>query len=238
MSFARTDTWIFDLDNTLYPAELSLFPQIEQRMLNYVMRELGADGESANLIRKDYWRRYGTTLAGLMAEHQIQPAEYLSEVHDIDFSILPPAPDLAAAISALPGRKLIHTNGDKAYARKVLKARGLAMFDEVYGVEETGFVPKPGSGAYRAVLDQTGINPKTAAFFDDDPRNLKEPYALGMRTILVGPSYIEPGILDPEPLAAPYIQYQTDDLTSFLEWIVASARGGQSETNAGGTDGC
>lgn len=207
MDFRGVDVWIFDLDNTLYPPQMALFPQIEARMTAYVMRLLDVEQDHADRLRRDYWRRHGTTLAGLMAEHAVDPVAYLAEVHDIDFAPLAPAPGLARAIAALPGRKLVHTNGDSSYARKVLAARGLDLFEAVYGIEETGFRPKPGAEAYAAMIALSGIDPRASAFFEDNPRNLEVPHGLGMRTVLVGP---------PGAAAPAYVQHRTDDLESFL----------------------
>ncbi|SNT68743.1 pyrimidine 5'-nucleotidase [Paracoccus seriniphilus] len=223
MDFSNIDAWIFDLDNTLYPPEMALFPQIEARMTRYVMRLLRVEPQDADRLRRDYWRQHGTTLAGLMAEHAIDPVAYLDEVHDIDFTPLVPAPELAAVISALPGRKLIHTNGDSRYARKVLAARGLDLFEEIYGVEETGFHPKPDERAYAAVLRQSGVDPGRAAMFEDDPRNLIVPHALGMRTVLIGRGHSGPdvtgdGNAQPEQDLA-HVMYRSDDLFAFLSAI-------------------
>lgn len=222
MDFLNTEIWIFDLDNTLYPPEMALFPQIEARMNAYVMRRLSVGADHADRLRRDYWHRYGTTLAGLMAEHAIDPSAYLAEVHDIDFSELTPAPDLAAAISALPGRKLIHTNADARYARKVLTARDLDLFEAVYGVEETGFHPKPRPEAYDAVIRQAGIDPARAAFFEDDPRNLAVPHQLGMRTVLVGPGRDGPNALAGPGTIGDHVQHCTGDLTGFLQGIMTT----------------
>ncbi|GHG15223.1 pyrimidine 5'-nucleotidase [Paracoccus sp. KCTC 42845] len=226
MDFAHVDTWIFDLDNTLYPPEMALFPQIESRMTDYVMRTLAVERDAADQMRRDWWMRHGTTLAGLMAEHAIDPVAYLDDVHDIDFAPLLPAPDLAAAIAALPGRKLVHTNADAAYAVKVLRARGLGvvdddvpapLFEAIYGIAETHFHPKPMREAFEAVIGLAGIDPTRAAFFEDDPRNLAVPHELGMRTILVGPGRHGP---DPMPGAVPaHVDLHIHDLTGFLRQI-------------------
>lgn len=218
MDFAHVNVWIFDLDNTLYPPEMALFPQIEARMTAYVMRLLQVEQGHADHLRRDYWRRHGTTLAGLMAEHAIDPLAYLAEVHDVDFTGLAAAPDLAAAIAALPGRKIVHTNADSTYAAKVLAARGLDMFDAIYGVEETGFHPKPQLASFEAVIEQAGFDPARAAFFEDDPRNLEVPLGLGMRTVLVGPGRHGP---DQALGRADHVQHRTDDLTGFLRAIAA-----------------
>lgn len=224
MDFTHVDVWIFDLDNTLYPPEMALFPQIEARMTAYVMPVLDCDHARADQLRDEYWRSHGTTLAGLMERHGVDPSDYLADVHDIDFDVLSPAPDLCAAIHALPGRKLIHTNADSTYARKVLAARGLDMFTQIFGVEETGYHPKPNRAAFDAVIAQSGIDPRRAAFFEDDPRNLAVPHELGMRTVLVGPRRGPDVVSDDaagQKLPA-HIDRHTRDLTAFLQSLIAS----------------
>jgi len=206
--------WIFDLDNTLYPPQARLFDQIEVRMATFVARELGMTGAQANALRASYWADYGTTLKGLMVNHGIDPVAFLNEVHDISFDELTPDPELAGHIDALPGRKIVFTNGDRAYARKVLTARGLNdVFADVFGVEEVRFIPKPESAAYDHFLDLTKVDPRSAAMFEDDPRNLAVPHNMGMRTILVGPGH------PPQP----HLHHQTSDLSGFLSQLLGSA---------------
>jgi putative hydrolase of the HAD superfamily len=210
-AFAHVTTWVFDLDNTLYPVQMGLFPQIEVKMTAWVMRNLGLDHAAANALRRAYWHAHGTTLSGLMAEHDIDAGAYLADVHDVDFSVLQPAPDLAARLAALPGRRIIHTNADVPYAMKVLTARGLdGLFDAVYGIETAGFLPKPQAPAFAAIRALDGFDPATAAMFEDDPKNLIVPADLGMTTVLVGPT----------PLTAPHIHHHTDDLTGFLARLI------------------
>jgi putative hydrolase of the HAD superfamily len=205
--FAHVRTWVFDLDNTLYPPEMRLFDQIEVKMTDWVMRHLNMGQVQANRLRGDYWRQYGTTLAGLMAEHRIDPWSFLTHVHDLDFSAVTPEPALTAAIARLPGRRIVYTNADTIYAARVLKARGLGhLFDAVYGVEHAGFRPKPEKAAFQAVFDADGLDPTQSAMFEDDPRNLAVPHAMGLRTVLVAPS----------PTHALHIQHHTDDLAAFL----------------------
>jgi putative hydrolase of the HAD superfamily len=204
--FARVETWVFDLDNTLYPPEVCLFDQIEQRMTDYVMRSLGIELDHANTLRARYWREHGTTLAGLMQIHGLAPEPYLSEVHDIDLSAIIASPELGNAIDALPGRKIIFTNGSREHARRVTKALGLdAHFDAIYGIEDADYLPKPAESAFARVFGSDGFDTGRAAMFEDDPRNLAVPHDLGMRTVLVGPG---------EP--ATHIHHQTDDLLGFL----------------------
>ena len=205
--FVHVDAWVFDLDNTLYPPEVRLFDQIEVRMTRFVMEALGLDENSASRLRVEYWRRYGTTLTGLMDVHGVDPGPYLTEVHDIDFSPLERDPELAARISDLPGRRIVYTNGCAPYANRVIEARGLGgVFHAVYGVEHAGFRPKPERRAFETVFSADGLATMSAAMFEDDPRNLEAPHDLGMRTVHVAPS--------PEP--ADHIHHHTSDLCEFL----------------------
>jgi putative hydrolase of the HAD superfamily len=205
--FSHVDTWVFDLDNTLYPPHMRLFDQIEVKMTDWVMEALKVDRARADHLRAYYWQTYGTTLAGLMTEHGVDPGPYLSEVHDIDFSVLSPDPELASGIRDLPGRKIVYTNGCAPYAEKVLAARGLGgLFDAVYGVEHADFHPKPEARAFATVFARDGLTPERAAMFEDDVRNLAVPHDLGMRTVHVAP----------DPVQAPHIQHHTDDLATFL----------------------
>ncbi|MFE3837771.1 pyrimidine 5'-nucleotidase [Pseudogemmobacter sonorensis] len=206
-SFQHVSTWVFDLDNTLYPPAARLFDQIQTRMTDWVMARLNVTRDHADGLRDHYWKLYGTTLAGLMHEHQVEPEAYLADVHDIDFSALTPDPALADAIRALPGRRIVFTNADTFYAGKVLEKRGLGgIFDAVYGVGDTGYRPKPERAAFEAVFALDGLDPRRAAMFEDDPRNLAVPHQMGMRTVHVAP----------EPATGAHIHHYTDDLTGFL----------------------
>lgn len=211
--FAHVETWVFDLDNTLYPPSMRLFDQIEQRMTAFVQDALGVDQTEADRLRAHYWATYGTTLAGLMREHDVDPGPYLTDVHDISFAPLSPDPDLAAHIAALPGRRIVYTNGCAPYAQNVLQARGLTgLFDAVYGVEHADFLPKPEHGAFEKVFQRDGLDPVRAAMFEDDARNLAVPHAMGMRTVHVADT----------PTAQAHIHHHTDDLTQFLGALVAA----------------
>lgn len=205
--FRHVKTWVFDLDNTLYPPQHRLFDQIEVRMTAWVMRALHLGKTEADRLRQHYWEVYGTTLSGLMREHGVDPGPYLDDVHDIDFTVLPADPMLAKLIRNLPGRRIVYTNGCVPYAHRVLAARGLeGLFDAVYGIESAGFRPKPERAAFESIFSQDGLDPTTAAMFEDDPRNLAAPHAMGMRTVHVAP----------KPLKALYIHHHTKDLTAFL----------------------
>ena len=206
-AFSHVDTWVFDLDNTLYPPEARLFDQIEVRMTAYVMQTLGISRGEADRLRSHYWQLYGTTLAGLMHEHGLDPVPYLVDVHDITLDQLSPDHALKDAILGLPGRRIVYTNGSAPYAERVLAARGLSgAFDAVDGVEHAGYVPKPERNAFEAVFTRDGTDPARAAMFEDDPRNLSAPHEMGMRTVHVAP----------EAHPSPHIHHHTDDLAAFL----------------------
>ena len=205
--FSHVRHWVFDLDNTLYPPGARLFDQIEVKMTAWVMRELGITHAEADSLRARYWRDHGTTLSGLMLNHGVDPWPYLREVHDIRLDRLAPDPVLAGAIRALPGRRIVYTNGDGEYAERVLAARGLAgIFDAIYGIEHAGWRPKPEADAFDTIFGADRLDPAAGAMFEDDIRNLAVPHALGMRTVHVAPA--------PDP--RPHVHHHTDDLAAFL----------------------
>jgi putative hydrolase of the HAD superfamily len=209
--FSHVAQWVFDLDHTLYPPHMRLFDQIEVKMTQYVMDQLKVDRAEADRLRTHYWHSYGTTLAGLMREHGVDPDPYLVEVHDVDMGHMSPDPELAALIKALPGRKIVYTNGSAPYAERVLEARGLSgLFDGIFGVEHAEYRPKPERAAFDTVFGKAGITPNRAAMFEDDHRNLAAPHDMGMRTVHVAPA----------PHDADHIHHHTDDLTEFLRQLV------------------
>ncbi len=212
-AFAGADVWIFDLDNTLYPPSCRLFDQMNRKMTDFIMQTLDVDETEADERRTEYWREHGTTLKGLMTRHAIAPSVFLDFVHDIDLAGLAPAPDLALAIDRLPGRKIVHTNGDRAYAGRVLAQRGLeGAFDAVYGITESAFIPKPDRAAYDLIVAADGFDPRRAAMFEDTARNLIEPHGMGMRTIWAAND-------DPrasETADGEHVHFSTEDLTDFL----------------------
>lgn len=212
--FSHVSAWVFDLDNTLYPPEARLFDQIEVKMTDWVMTCLSVSRDKADHLRRHYWQKYGTTLAGLMREHDMDPAPYLTHVHEIDLSHLQADTGLGDLIAGLPGRKIVYTNGSAPYAERVLAARGLSHgFDAVYGVEHAGFRPKPDLAAFETIFATDGIDTRSAAMFEDDPRNLLAPHRLGMRTIHVAP----------HRLRAMHIHHHTNDLRGFLSQLGPAA---------------
>ncbi len=220
--------WVFDLDNTLYPAECDLFAEIDQRMTDFVARFLRLSREEARATQKRYYAEHGTTLNGLMSMHGMEPDEFLDHVHEIDLTPLPRTPDLAEAIRALPGRKFVYTNGSRGHARRVTDYMGLGdVFDGQFAIEDSHFKPKPNLSSYEAFNRLFGIAPDEAVFFEDLARNLAPAHGMGYATVLVQsdkdwshePAAARPaGIGDDLP---PHIDYVTRDLTEFLRSINA-----------------
>lgn len=220
---SQISSWIFDLDNTLYPADVEFFSQIVSKIENYVARYLSLEPEAALHLQKEYLTEYGTTLSGMMAVHGMDPAPFLDYVHDVDLAFLKPNPLLRQNIDALPGQKYIFTNGSKSHARNVAGHLKLFdLFDGHFGVEDTGYIPKPKPEAYNTFLSVfSEIDPKKAIFFEDNLRNLEVPKALGMTTVLVvsdedwshEPEAARPaGITD----GADFVDYITNDLAHWL----------------------
>lgn len=207
-----TETWIFDLDNTLYHPSARLFDQINSRMTAFIMGKLDVHKAEADRLRRKWWKTHGTTLAGFIAEYDINPAEFLAHAHDIDLSGLRPDPILREAIAALPGRKIIHTNGARAHAERVLLARGLAdIFDTCFGIEDKALISKPRASAYERVVALAEIDPLRATMIEDDADNLLVPRTLGMKTVWL--CHID-GVRKP-----PHVDFRIRDLTVFLSGL-------------------
>lgn len=222
-SFAHVDTWVFDLDNTLYPPHCDLWPKIDMQITRFMCELFGLDGMSCRALQKYYYLRYGTTMHGLIEEYGIAPEVYLEFVHDIDRSSIAPDAELAAAIAALPGRKVIFTNGSLSHAEKTIETLGLAgLFEGICDIVSTGLAPKPKREAYDRFFEQHTIEPARAVIFEDIERNLSVPHEYGMITVLVTPKQGAQDhredweILSGEP---EHVHYVTDDLTAFLRRI-------------------
>ena len=186
MPYRHVDSWIFDLDNTLYSGDAQFFKQIDVKMTAFVSRFLGLPPLEARKIQKQYLFEYGTTLSGLMAVHGMDPAEFLDEVHDISLDVLALDPLLRPAIEALPGRKFIFTNGSQKHAKNVSDHLGIYdLFDGVFAIEDAGYVPKPQRVPYDKFINEHDINPVRAMMAEDSARNLKVPYEMGMKTLLI-----------------------------------------------------
>jgi putative hydrolase of the HAD superfamily len=223
--FDHIEAWVFDLDNTLYPHHLNLWQQVDDRIRDYIAKFLGVTHEEAFRLQKDYYRRYGTSMRGLMTEHGMQPDEFLDFVHQIDHSPLTPNPALGAALEQLPGRKLVLTNGTRRHADAVMKRLAVhEHFDDVFDIHAAGLEPKPSERTYARFLERHGVDPVKAAMFEDLARNLEVPHALGMTTVLVVPEGTREVFREDWELEgrdAPHVEHVTDDLVGFLERIVA-----------------
>jgi putative hydrolase of the HAD superfamily len=224
-SFSAIDTWVFDLDNTLYPHHHNLWQQVDERIRNYIAEFLNVGGDEAFRLQKDYYRRYGTSMRGLMEEHGLDPDEFLDFVHQIDHSPLTPDPALGAAIAQLPGRKLILTNGTRRHAEAVMRRLEIfEHFEDVFDIAAAALEPKPRPSVYQRFLARHRVDPQKAAIFEDLARNLEVPHALGMITVLVVPSGTREVFREEWELAgrdAPHVDYVTDDLAGFLQRAAA-----------------
>jgi putative hydrolase of the HAD superfamily len=218
--FSQVDTWVFDLDNTLYPHDLNLWQQIDDRIRAFVSDFLKVSADEAFRVQKDYYKRYGTTMRGLMAEHGLDPDHFLDFVHKIDHSPLEPNPALGAALEKLPGRKLILTNGTKKHADAIMQRLDVhTHFEDVFDIIAAELEPKPSRRTYESFLNRHEVNPAKSAMFEDLARNLEVPHALGMTTVLVVPPATREVVREGWELAgreAPHVDYVTDDLAEFL----------------------
>ena len=223
-TFAHIDTWVFDLDNTLYPHHVNLWQQVDVRIGEFVSAWLKVSAEEARRIQKDYYRRYGTTMRGMMTEHGVRADDYLAYVHQIDHSPLQPNPAMGAAIAKLPGRKLILTNGSTDHADKVLARLGIgAQFEAVFDIIAAELEPKPAPQTYQKFLTLHQVDPLGSAMFEDLARNLVVPHQLGMTTVLVVPDGSKEVVREDWELEgrdAGHVDHVTDNLTGFLEKVV------------------
>lgn len=212
----RIDTWVFDLDNTLYHPRANLFGQIDQRMTAFIMELLSLDPVEARALQKRYFLEYGTTLHGLMHYHGVEPRRFLDYVHDIDLTVVGPDLALAHALDALPGRKLVFTNGDAPYARRVLEKLGVASHIEaIHDIVATNYVPKPHDAPYDQLLADHGIDARRAVFVEDMARNLLPAKARGMATVWVN-NGSEKGGFGASP---DYIDLEITDVSEWLSNI-------------------
>ena len=227
-TFTHVDTWVFDLDNTLYPHHVNLWQQVDKRIGEFVSHFLHVSPEEARGIQKDYYRRFGTTMRGMMTMHGVSADDYLAYVHQIDHSPLTANPAMGAAIAKLPGRKLILTNGSVDHADKVLERLGLSEhFDAVFDIIAAQLQPKPAQETYQRFLKLHDVDPAKAAMFEDLARNLAIPHQLGMTTVLVVPDGSREVVREDWELEgrdASHVDYVTDNLTAFLHRLSMETR--------------
>ncbi len=218
--FAHVTEWVFDLDNTLYPHHINLFSQIDRNMTAYVAELLQVEPEEARVLQKRYYHEHGTTLQGLMIHYGIDPNDFLEKAHAIDYSALLPDPELGEAIKALPGRKFILTNGSVKHAEAAAGALGiLDHFEDIFDIVAAGYLPKPAGQTYEKFAALKQLDTKRAAMFEDLPRNLAAPKAMGMKTVLLVPRNLEGIVMERWEIPAEtddHIDYITDNLSEFL----------------------
>jgi putative hydrolase of the HAD superfamily len=221
--FDDTRVWVFDLDNTLYPSACNLFAEVDHRMGAFIAQHLDVPLEHAKYLQKRYYHDYGTTLTGLIQLHKVDPHAFLEFVHDIDLAPLSEAPELATALAALPGRRIIFTNGSRRHAERVAEKLGvLHLMEDICDIAACEFIAKPSPDAFKRMTDRHGVAPAEAAMFEDMPHNLEAAHALGMTTVLVHSDYLD------HPAQAKmrtwtelpeHIHHATDDLTAFLSTL-------------------
>ena len=220
-AFRPVEAWIFDLDNTLYPRHSNLFAQIDERIQSYVQKLLDVSRDDAKVIQKTFYREHGTSLRGLMVEHDIDPDDFLEFVHDIDHSPVQPDPALGAAIARLPGRKFIFTNGSRPHAEKVAARLGITdHFEDIFDIVDADLVPKPERETYERFINRFDVLPQNAAMFEDLARNLTVPKAIGMRTVLIVPSGASEVVHETWEAEGhngdTHVDFITDDLAGFV----------------------
>lgn len=209
IDLSHVTAWVFDMDDTLYPRDQGLMPLVQARINAYVVEAVGLDPDSAGVLQRQFLDEHGTTLAGLMANYTIEPEHFLHDVHDVPMDGLEPNPVLREQLLRLPGRRFVFTNGAREYAGRVLDRLGVTdCFDGVFAIEDADLTPKPAPSTYRRMIQRFGFEPRSAAFFEDTPRNLEAAKALGMATILIGDGHGKP--------LGDHIDHIAPDLLDFL----------------------
>lgn len=223
----HVDTWVFDLDNTLYPADAEIMTQVDRRMTEFVMRLLGLEEAEARATQKKYWHEYGATLTGLIANHQVDMAEFLDFVHDVDHDAITPDPVLAEHVGAIEGKRLVFTNGSYKHAEKVIDRLGLnGLFDDLYDIEAGAYTPKPSRDSFERFTSKFGFAPERAVMFEDSARNLETAAAMGYTTVLVRAARDYPGGETAGPgVEPPHVHYTADCLRTFLgDWRASAVK--------------
>ena len=217
-SFAHVDTWVFDLDDTLYPRSVDLHGQMRARVVSFIADHMKIDRAAAEAVHFDYYERFGSTLQGMVQLHGVSPHAFLDWVHDIDLSVLVHNDDLIEALRALPGRRIIFTNAPRGHATSALKAMGMAdLFEAIASIEDSEFIGKPNLSAFSGFFEAHGVDPKTAAMFEDRAGNLLVPHQLGMKTVFV----VDPLFEDANRVVKPpHADLIVTDLTGFLGQVI------------------
>lgn len=215
----HVDVWVFDLDNTLYPADSNLFGQVHKRMGQFIVERFSLTWEDARALQKRYFQEYGTTLRGLMTVDGVDPADYLAFVHDIDVTAVPPSPGLEASLGRLEGRKIVFTNGSVSHAERVLDRLGVTRhFAAIEDIVSSCYVPKPDPAPYAALVARHGVEPTRAVMVEDMAVNLGPAHDLGMTTVWVRTGH---GVGHP-PDDTPHVHHRIDKVEPWLDALVAA----------------
>jgi putative hydrolase of the HAD superfamily len=224
-----TDTtcWLFDLDNTLYSPYSNIFPQIHDRMGLYIMQRFGVDAERANAQRYDYFLRFGTTMRGLMIEHNIEAQEFMDFVHDVDLQAIAPDTHVTNLLHRLPGRKIIFTNADRKHASRILNHLNLAShFEDIFDIADGDYICKPDKRAYETLLARYKLEASNCCMFDDMQVNLKTAAELGMKTVWLRHAADWLRVKPDTAQHYPHCHYVADDLIPFLEQLLDFRKNG------------
>lgn len=213
MAFSHIDTWVFDLDNTLYPSQSEILERVHDRINAFIMAHFGIPLEAAEQKRKGFYQKYGTTLAGMMAEHTINPDDYLSTVHQIDISSIPRCPVTARGLERLPGRRIVFTNSAREHAKRVLEHMDIGhLFENIFDIRSANYVSKPAAAPYHQFIDAFDIDPKRACMIEDTAKNLIPAAALGMTTV-----WISDGKPLPDGVPETAIAHRFDTLAQWMK---------------------
>jgi putative hydrolase of the HAD superfamily len=216
--FDHINAWVFDLDNTLYPASCRLFDQMHVRMSEFIQQAFKVDEAEANRRRRTFYTKYGTTLRGLMLEHDMQPKAFLDYVHEIDYSAVKPDAHLCSALAKLPGRKLVFTNGTTGHAQRVMKRLGVEdHFEGIFDIVDSDYIPKPTREPYDKFEKTYLLDSSRAAMFEDLPQNLEAPHAMGMTTVLI--------TSEPQEDSDAHVHHKTNNLAAFLAGVLNNIKG-------------
>ena len=212
----KINTWIFDLDNTLYSADSGIFQQVHDLMGKFVSSHLDIDIEEAKIIQKNYYKQHGTTLRGMMDNHGVDPDHFLAEVHKLDYSIVGPNHKLNEELKKLQGRKIIYTNANMQHALDVLERIELSnFFDEIYDIKMANYIPKPELAPYEQMIGQFDIETKSSAMFDDIAKNLVPAKTVGFTSVWIDAGY--ENFSDDIKASKQYLDHETTNITEFLE---------------------
>ena len=214
----KINTWIFDLDNTLYSADSGIFQQVHTLMGKFVSAHLNIDIKKAKELQRKYYRQHGTTLRGMMDNHNVDPDHFLSEVHQLDYSIVGPNFKLNRELKKLKGRKIIYTNANRQHANDILIRLELTnVFDEIFDIKTANYIPKPESSPYEQIISEFNIDPITTIMFDDIAKNLVPAKNVGFASVWIDVGY--ENFSDDIAKSKKYLDYETKDLSLFLDEV-------------------